>query len=441
MTSLLQPVGWIDLPNELMLDVLSRIEVWDLLVLCPTSRQIYAHCMTRIYRSITLEDIVQLIKCFKAIILHTEAAEAVHNLQILCSPSCPLKSFYAIVHRAIQRLKNLRTLKVHTSCTIFHLFYDMHFPHLSALELEVTPWDDVISFLKHNPMLSTLRIFPIDSISLIIEQSDVGLAPTAPMPPIQMPKLQTFFGPTLLASAIVPGSLTSDISIVWEGSRSTSFSDCLATLVLSKAEIVAVNNYVCTWDCSSLLLAIAHHIPQVQRLQFVNISGSWQQYELFLASVEDSLPSFECLGQLELHSLIPPNAQLFNDDLDAGFRLASRWGEICPSLEIVCFPDDVPWARFHDWIPEAAVEALNHDIGRITIDETTMRQLKWFFAKTLTPASPPSYLGFARYLLGEDGLIAMENAIANLGDLPNFELERGSPMDVLRITFLAQTLT
>ncbi|KAJ7708359.1 hypothetical protein B0H17DRAFT_1191808 [Mycena rosella] len=87
----------------------------------------------------------------------------------------------------------------------------------------------------------------------------------SPIPRIHMPKLQQLEGPASIAFLVVPGSLTSQITIYWDTNSTTSFSDTLSAVARSDVNIVWLINVVPTWDCE-LLSAIANHLPRLQQL-------------------------------------------------------------------------------------------------------------------------------------------------------------------------------
>lgn len=76
------PTGFSALPTELIHSIFGRLELKDLIVLCRTDHQIHANCLGWIYRSITLESPVQVLKCCKSVISRKEAADAVRELKM-----------------------------------------------------------------------------------------------------------------------------------------------------------------------------------------------------------------------------------------------------------------------------------------------------------------------------------------------------------------------
>ncbi|KAJ7202046.1 hypothetical protein GGX14DRAFT_463593 [Mycena pura] len=442
--------GLTDLPNELIHEVAACTELGDLLTLCRTSRFIHAHCLPRIYRSITLKDVAQVSKWCQTILLRTTAAQSVHNLIISCSPSDPSTNFYTMMHSAIRRLENLQSLTVSKSRTIFHTFSDLHFPRLSNV---IAPSSyDIFPFLTRHPMLCRVLVMPsADDNGTWWENPGITFPLTPSERQIQMPDLQVFAGPLTVARAVVPGSLVSILIIYWEKERTTSFSDDVAMLAQSNSDILDLQNLIFGWIRNqSLLRAIADHIPRVKRLRLRNLLDlhTLTEWIMFLEYVEDTLSSFPCLTHLDLlDKSCPP---LDGDDyevfvfsvLDDDFRTIRRWAAICPTLLRVRLPRTRTIWEFRNgiWFPHLTAAVLTASC-RYAMQRTTLLHFKWFFTTliSMAPSLPKAYHSFAEYLAGKQGLLAARDALDIYGSLPDFEFimepEHGNDREKSRILF------
>ncbi|KAJ6551785.1 hypothetical protein B0H19DRAFT_1158902 [Mycena capillaripes] len=426
------PCGLPNLPNELIHAIAEYCDRRDLLALCQTNRRIHAICLGPIYRVITLHDLDQVVRCCRTIISCAQAAESVREFQVSSFPRLALKSFYSTVGCAIRRLTNVQSLLVSNSHTIFRSFSDAHFPHISECTLPSSA--SIFPFLKRNPTIITLHVLPcIEGLGPIIDPDSV-FEVTSPLESIHMPNLQGFVGAANVGCAIVPQPLASRITIYWGINLPMSFSDGLAALSLSKADVIELNNLIGAWDCT-LVSEIGKHLPRVERLLFRNISAHGGK-ERFFEFIQDTLPSLPSLKSLALLEGFPIGSS--TDDLDEEFATVRRWGEICPGLCSVTLLSNTHWGIFFGaWFPGIC------DVTTVIldghIDAAAMGHFKWFFKTTATsPSLPHPYHRLARLLAGEDGILAMRRAIERTGDLPDFVFtQEEEQVDGSRIAFLS----
>lgn len=267
------------LPNELIQEIAACAESGDLLALCRTSRQIYANCIATIYRSITLETTAKLVKCCKTIISRAQVAEFICEMYMyafliflwyilshrsaysLCLPFGALKAFYTTVQRAVRRLKNVRILQIPRSRIILHLLSDMHFPKLCGLAVVASP--EIFSLLKRNLSITHLQLCPPSS-----EHADRYPTMEAgiefPEPPVHLPSLRCFVGPSIFVWAFTPGRL-SHITIFWERFQTSVLPCTSRTISRLKPGIVQFKNIMYEWK-PSLVSLIACHIPGLEQL-------------------------------------------------------------------------------------------------------------------------------------------------------------------------------
>ncbi|KAJ7143771.1 hypothetical protein C8R44DRAFT_758861 [Mycena epipterygia] len=405
------------LPIELIHAIAGSTESQSLLVLCRTSRRMHAICLEWIYRSITLDHPVEVVKCCKTIISRDEAANSVREFDISCCPRRPLKSFYGTFESAIRKLKNIQTLNV-SPLPIFQVLCNMQFPRL--LKCTMPASKEIIPFLKKNATIQALFIFPcfegID-VSGVVYEGVPAFEFTTPIQPIHMSKLQRFVGPATLAYAVVPGSLTSHLTIFWENNRNMSPSDGLANLVRSNAQIVELISLVWTWDCA-LISAIKEHMPGIQKLQFRNVTiGEEKPEQHFFSSIENALPLLPDLMSLQVLEGFP--AGPLDDEDGNDFETIRRWGELSSSLVCVSLLSNTWWGRYCEvWFP-GAVDSF------VKGSKITMEQRKWLRAVVTSQTLPPNYLLLAEYLAGADGIAAVRKAIESGGDIPNLVFTGG----------------
>jgi hypothetical protein len=82
------------------------------------------------------------------------------------------------------------------------------------------------------------------------------------MEPIHMPNLHTYIGVGFVGFAVVPGSRTKQLGIVWDPTDPTSFDDGLSALARSDAEITSFSNIMLTWEVE-LLAAVGTYLPRL----------------------------------------------------------------------------------------------------------------------------------------------------------------------------------
>ncbi|KAJ7849693.1 hypothetical protein B0H14DRAFT_866087 [Mycena olivaceomarginata] len=422
------------LPVELINAIAGHCGHADLLSLCRTGRQIHAICLGCIYRTITLLELDQVVNCCKTIISRPRAAESVREFQITCFPRLGLKSFYSTVECAIDRLRNIQILRVSNSRTIFRLLCDMHFPRLT--ECAIPSSIAIAPFLKKNPTIVTLHVLPcLEGLGMngINYDADAAFEFTSQLEPIHMPNLEAFIGPINVGCSVIPQSRARRMTIYWGTDPVMSFSDGLATLTRSKADIIELNNLICTWDCA-LVSAIAQHIPHVERLLFRNLMD-YDDAERFLESIEHALPSLPALETLDL--LEGFHADIDTAALDAEFPTVRRWGAASPRLYHIALPSNNTWGVLCGaWFPGAATLGLIM-FRHLEMDAAAMRHFKWFFRTTAAaPALPQDYHLLAEFIAGIEGICAVRRAIEEEGDVPDFvftlEDVRGS-----RISFVS----
>ncbi|KAJ7148808.1 hypothetical protein C8R43DRAFT_1008826 [Mycena crocata] len=401
-------MGFSNLPNELIREISGWTERRDLLFLCQTSRQMHAICLQWIYRLIVLDDAAQVVRCFKTIISRTEAANSARILKISCTPRHVFKSFGNTFRSGIKRLKYLQRLDVSSSLTLFRLLSSVHFPLLTHCSIPSST--DMMPFLKEHPLIAELEVLPNfeeGTVGAYLSIQDTAFERASHTEPISMPKLQCFSGPAVVAYLVVPGSPTSHLSIYWgDGiSRATSFSDGVATLARASVDVVELSSLICTWD-RTILSALAKHMPRIQHLAFRNIRD-YEEREIFVAAVEDTLPALPMLHTLHLLEGIPTASQ--DDHLDEEFETVRRWGDIGPQLYGVSLPGNTPWGCLSGaWLPGALPSALL--TGHKTI---TLHQLKWFLRTVVTRTLPQQYSRAAQALtmLNASGLLAIKRGL------------------------------
>ncbi|KAJ7653134.1 hypothetical protein DFH06DRAFT_527164 [Mycena polygramma] len=400
------------LPNELMHAIAGYLKPTDLLPLCLTSRQIHSICLEWIYRAITLENPVQIIRCCKTIVSRKEAAEAVRTLEIACYPGgYPLKNFFTTFVSAVSRIvSNLRVLDMCVPSLLLAIAH-ISFPRLHTCTLPVSP--DIIRFLCINPRMASITIFPEGS-----RRFDWPLAP------IHMPNLEHFDGPDIVACIVVPGSLVSRIALFWPDRPVLEFSRGLAAAASSKADLIELSNLVYSWN-PDLLAAVAEHTPRIQFLQIRNMkdfSVPTRRRDQFFAAMDGVLPSLPCLIGLiivESSSLRPMGIQWISEELDSEFEIVQRWGALSPVLTRLTLPSTTLWLRLGDniWFPgDPAKEG-----------PATVLCLKWLIKKVLTSSDlPVAYRLAAVVTGGEDGMVILEEALERDGVVPAFDISRNA---------------
>ncbi|KAJ7207138.1 hypothetical protein GGX14DRAFT_396559 [Mycena pura] len=301
----------------------------------------------------------------------------------------------------------------------------------------------MFAVLKRNPTISRLRLCrPEHNILSNCYSTRLEF----PEPPVHLPNLRRFDGPSNFVCAFTPGLLT-HITILWERLQ-ISTSPCTSQIIsLLNPGIVRFVNIVHEWN-PSLVSLIACHIPGLEQLIIRRASAymdinSREKARNFLPYVEEALPSFFSLTALHIHMGI---TNLYEEDLDLDeeFQIVRRWAEKSSTLLSVTLPmSNTCWIRKDGvWFPELQ-RAVHTAKCWTAMQPDTLRHFKWFFRTVVTsPSLPAEYNDFATWLVGRQAMLVVRDKIENTGDLPDFEFIQG-PDNSLEslITFLVSDST
>ncbi|KAJ6551789.1 hypothetical protein B0H19DRAFT_1158907 [Mycena capillaripes] len=405
------------LPTELIQAISGHLELKDLLVLCCTSHQMHAICVGWIYRVISLQSPVQLLKCCQTILSRKEAADAIREIKIVSYvyPKYALKGFYSTFESAIMRMKNLRTLKLR----VFELFKPLShisFPRLFDCMLPMSL--DIFPFLRNNSSITSVMLSPALEGAFGLDSFPIDISP------IHMPKLQCFIGSRIVACSVVPGSLVSRVGVLWTEQGVMESPRDLAAIATSKSDIVELSCATSNsrWD-PALLVAIAKHTPRIRQLSIRNMDyGSpprrWR--EDFLSVFDHTIRSLPCLEHLIIVEAVdlprrPPGIDRVDEELDSEFESVRKWGETSPELKRVTLSSVTTWERFRGnvWFPG----------NPIKVCPGTVRCCKWIINKVLdSPDLLTDYRLLAYYVEGYKEMSALKEAVKRDGVVPAFDI-------------------
>jgi hypothetical protein len=113
------------LPAEVLDNIFQFLTQNELLSLLPTNKCLYAISARRFYHTISVHCAWTSVSFFHAVLNNPSIPPLVRSLDIDISDSFPLKSFYHLFHKVLQRLPALVTLlldfpKCHSPLWIFH---------------------------------------------------------------------------------------------------------------------------------------------------------------------------------------------------------------------------------------------------------------------------------------------------------------------------------
>lgn len=275
-----------DLPVEIISLISEFSSIAAVVALSRTNRRIHSICFRYIYRAVELEDSARAVKWSTTLATNIPYAQEVRKLKLcvsrfpffkiplkwfasLCHISCEhsRRRFNTTFHSALSNLKNLENLHLSTPhLGILPCFSDVHFPKLRICSLPLSLYTD--PFVRRHQGLISLYVLP--------EQYHMQISSTPPdisAAEIRLPNLRTFIGPETFAFKVVPHSSASRISVMWNTRRLLlcDLSSDIATLALSRTEILTLDNIVGIWD-TSLLSAIVAGLPHLLKLGFWNVS-------------------------------------------------------------------------------------------------------------------------------------------------------------------------
>ena len=188
------------LPAEVVDNILQFLSQSELISLLPTNKSLYPISARRLYHSISIHCVWQSVAFFQAALNNPSIPPLVRSLDIDVSDSCPLRSFYLLFHKVLQRLPGLVTLlldfpKSHSPLWIFH---DCTFS-LKSFTTSMLCTLSLALFLDTQPNIThlTLRGFQNNNVSILPFLSlPVSVTTTEGQPfklkPTSLPKLTHF---------------------------------------------------------------------------------------------------------------------------------------------------------------------------------------------------------------------------------------------------------
>ena len=184
------PPRWVSiLPAEVLDSIFQFLTQHELMSLLPTNKCLYAISARRFYHTISIHCAWQSVSFFQAALNNPSIPPLVRSLDIDISDSYPLKSFYHLFHKVLQRLPALVTLlldfpKCHSPLWIFH---DCTF----SLKKFTTSMHCTLSlalFLDTQPNIThlTLRGFQNSNITILPFLSTVSVSVTPEEEPFKL---------------------------------------------------------------------------------------------------------------------------------------------------------------------------------------------------------------------------------------------------------------
>ncbi|KAJ7309374.1 hypothetical protein DFH08DRAFT_1088292 [Mycena albidolilacea] len=409
-----------DLPVEIIALISEFSSIAAVVALSQTNRRIHSICFRYIYRVVELEDSARAVKWSTTLATNNPYAQEVRKLKLLCHISCEhsRRRFNATFHSALSNLKNLENLHLSTPhLGILPCFSDAHFPKLRICSLPLSLYTD--PFVRRHPGLISLYVLP--------EQYHMQISSTPPdisAAEIRLPNLRTFIGPETFAFKVVPHSSASRISVMWNTRRLLlcNLSSDIATLALSRTEILTLDNIVGIWD-TSLLSAIVAGLPHLLKLGFWNVSvPNSDSQNIFVSRLDVAVANLPGLTSLSvLQSPLRAPGLLNPRDLDAEFDTVRRWGSIAPTLRSAVLPSETAWARVYArdnvWYPATKSPNIPDMLIRVA----------WFLRRVVSSSDSdsdlgPGYARVAEDVAGKDTLSVLRAEFERLGRMPEFAI-------------------
>ncbi|KAJ6494021.1 hypothetical protein C8R47DRAFT_1318882 [Mycena vitilis] len=395
------------LPTELVHDISGRLDLEDLLSLCRTSRQMHAICLQWIYRVLTLDSPVQVLKCCRTVVSRKNVATAVRELKI--NPRLELKytmkSFCSTFGSAIQLMKNLELLDVANNALLSRLFCHLSFTQLTNCTIPHS--SHLFQFLRINPTITRLVVIPSEFLP---GEPDY---PMLAFDSIHMPRMESFQGPAIVACSVLPNSRASRVMLCWE--PRLGFERVLSAAGASKADVVELGCVLCFWD-PLLLAAIVKHAPRLKLLHIQYIKKQQERQHIFSA-VENTLHSLPCLLHLRVMEGDGTVPDRIHDGLESEFAVVRKWGEMFPNIISATFMTATPWTRFRHRLFDFDVWYA----GPVDTPDAA-KPLKWWLTKVLmSPELPDGYSTLAN-CLGVEGLDKLKEAVRRDGVVPAFDI-------------------
>ncbi|KAJ6528660.1 hypothetical protein DFH09DRAFT_160557 [Mycena vulgaris] len=398
------------LPVEI-LGIIAEISTTAALVpLCQTNRRIHAACFRHIYRTVNLESLPAIVKCFQTFNSNAAYAEEVRSLKILCSPKWTLRRFGDLIQSAMSQLKNVEIFFAQVPPSLFPCFSLAHFPRLR--ECVIPGATETGPFLRRHGRI----------VSLVVLPQDEDFTPIPSPQRVHMPALCQFGGPEAFALALVPNSRVSRVFICWQPHRTPakSYADVMATLALSETYILSFTNAIHTWD-TSLLSAIVAGMPHLTSLTIENPSAPnsalLQIFISHLDAVVTGLPHLMWLsigqGPFQSPDSLDPR------DLQWEFNIVRQWGAISPTLRCVSLPSETVWTRVQKDVWYPATTSPETDRSKMLV------RAKWFL--TLVASSSDlcaAYTGAAETVAGKEIVRTLREAFEREGRLRDFQIRR-----------------
>ncbi|KAJ7150778.1 hypothetical protein C8R46DRAFT_1229715 [Mycena filopes] len=236
------------LPTELVDLIAAKACRPELLALGRTDRRVHTVCLRQIYREISLSDARAMVLFFRTVISNKLAASHVLIFTMETWSFCVFKAFGALVTTGMSKLTSLCQLESIIP-NIFHLFCDIHFPHLRDCTIPLTR--DTAGFLRLHPRLSHLMVH---------NHFDHAIPPSLSNPPILLPALTVFAGAHTVAPLLLPGSQTELATITFHRHDTDTFGDTLSSIGATVPTLRTLFSVITTWD-PALPAAIAAHLP------------------------------------------------------------------------------------------------------------------------------------------------------------------------------------
>ncbi|KAJ7679733.1 hypothetical protein B0H17DRAFT_1333949 [Mycena rosella] len=395
------------LPVEI-LGIISEFSAKSTLVaLCQTNQRIHAACFRDIYHTVHLNSLASAVKCSQTFISNPIYAEEVRTLKMVCYPRRTFRRFDNLVQSAMAHLRNLESILLHVSPSLFTPVARVHFPRLR--ECVISCAADPSPFLSRNTGLASLLVLP---------KSDEDPSNIPPTSRIYMPVLRNFAGPGTLATAVVPHSRVWRASIFWHLQRHTvlGYAETIASLALSGRKVLMLDNVVTTWD-TALLAAIIAGMRHLTDLSIRNPSGPDPvQIQVFVSYFDGVIAALPTLTSISVtQEPLRPSGLLDPHDLEPEFSAVRRWGDISPALRCAVLPSETAWSRVRNdvWYPATKSPNISDMLVRV----------KWFLMRVVTSTDLcAGYVSIAEVVAGKQTVCVLRGALEDEGRIPAFEI-------------------
>ncbi|KAF9456219.1 hypothetical protein BDZ94DRAFT_1276205 [Collybia nuda] len=339
-----------NLPPELLDSIIGLTPTKTQLDLRSVSRLFDSIATRRGYQTIHLKTWAQTLLCFKTLSSNLSITRAVRSVLIRPGPQHRRPVLLAAAYEVISKaLENVSPHIVDLNFLGFELegfpFPD-HCPRLRNFSTSQAMSANVASFISRHPNIDTLMLPDIIS----------GFTP----PTICLPSMTFLTCLSNVAVSLMPGSRVSQLGIMWDPLMAQGDLEAFfGSLEKASVPLLGFSSYHWT-PRADVFPLIPKYMPHLKQICFSCFHPLGIDEEIWDNGMNDILPNLKNLMSIEVQWDALPD--LTPGQLDKEFAVLTRWGHLCPSLEICYLPSRISWRRLKcadsAWIPDPGTDRL-----------------------------------------------------------------------------------